>query len=60
MLLRIALLGVSAVIGSIWGLVHFYTHTPPPMVVPVPSASSEWPADAGLVPAPEIEVAPGR
>ncbi len=56
-LVRIVVLASVAVIGSVWALVRTYTRVRPPMVVPVTTSPADWDArDAGLIPAPELEV----
>ena len=54
-LVRVLLLATMAIGGSVWALVRFYTHVRPPMRVPVPAATSDWPEDAGVIAAPGIE-----
>lgn len=52
----LALVGVAA---AVWGIVHHYTTQLPPMrVPPAPSAAPTYDADAGELPAPELERAP--
>ena len=59
-LVRMVAFSCVAVIGSIWGLVRYYTHARGPMVVQVPldGGGGGWDAGAGLIEAPEIEVEP--
>jgi hypothetical protein len=54
LVLRTALLGLVAIAGAAWALVRHYTHTLPPLRVPVvPAAVPTYDADAGEVPVPE-------
>lgn len=56
---RFFVLALVGVIGAVWAIVHHYTTQLPPMRVPVaPSAAPTYDADAGELPAPEIERAP--
>jgi hypothetical protein len=57
LLLRTVLVGLLAIGGATWALVRHYTHTPPPMLVPVPSVPAEAPTydpDAGEFPVPDF------
>jgi len=48
------LLGLFAIAGAAWALVRHYTHTLPPLRVPVaPVAAPTYDVDAGEVPVPE-------
>ena len=54
LLLRTALIGLIAIGGAVWGLVRHYTHTLPPLQVPVaPAPAPTYDADAGEVPVPD-------
>jgi hypothetical protein len=52
LLARTLLFGLLAIAGAIWGLVRYYTHTPPPLRVPVAPAPT-YDADAGETPVPD-------
>jgi hypothetical protein len=57
LLVRTVLIGVLAIGGATWALVRHYTHTPPPMRVPVPAVPAEAPTydpDAGEYPVPDF------
>jgi hypothetical protein len=60
-LVRILVLAGVAIMGSLWGLVRFYTHVKQPILVPVPhvppiSEPVDGDGGARLIPAPEIEI----
>jgi hypothetical protein len=54
LLLRTVVVGLLAIAGAAWGLVRHYTHTLPPLRVPVaPREAPTFDADAGEIPVPE-------
>jgi hypothetical protein len=53
LLVRTVLIALLAIGGATWALVRHYTHTPPPMRVPVPRAAPTYDADAGEIPIPD-------
>jgi hypothetical protein len=63
---RFFVLALVGVVAAVWAIVHHCTTSLPPMRVPVvpslvrgaPSAAPTYDADAGELPAPEIERAP--
>jgi hypothetical protein len=58
LLLRTLLVGLLAIFGAAWALVRHYTHTLPPVRVPVaPREAPTFDADAGELPVPDM-VAP--
>lgn len=64
--IKMFLLASISVVASVWALVRFYTHPRLPMMVPAVAVEREagalgvetWRADAGEIPAPEVEVVP--
>jgi hypothetical protein len=53
-LLRTLLVGLLAIAGAAWALARHYTHTLPPMRVPVaPREAPTFDIDAGEIPVPE-------
>jgi hypothetical protein len=50
---RVLLLASISVVACVYALVRYYTHPALPMFVPAPPS-----ADAGELPAPDIEVVP--
>jgi hypothetical protein len=53
--LRTVLFGLLAIAGAAWALVRHYTHTLPPLRVPVvPAATPTYDADAGEMPVPDV------
>lgn len=58
LLLRTLLVGLLAILGAAWALVRHYTHTLPPLRVPLaPREAPTFDADAGELPVPDM-VAP--
>ena len=53
LLLRTVVIGLIAIGGAAWALVRHYTHTPPPLRVPVPAAAPTYDPDAGEMPVPD-------
>jgi hypothetical protein len=54
LVLRTALFGLLAISGAAWALVRHYTHTLPPLRVPVvPAAAPTYDPDAGEMPVPD-------
>jgi hypothetical protein len=52
---RTFLIGMIAIGGALWALTRHYTHTPPPMRVPVvPREAPTYDVDAGEVPVPDF------
>ena len=52
--LRTVLFGLLAISGAAWALVRHYTHTLPPLRVPVvPAPAPTYDADAGEIPVPD-------
>jgi hypothetical protein len=48
------LFGLLAIAGAAWGLIRHYTHTLPPLRVPViPAPAPTYDADAGEMPVPD-------
>jgi hypothetical protein len=64
LLVRTVLVGLVAIAGAAWALARHYTHTLPPMRVPVtPVTPREVPtfdADAGEFPVPDLFVPDGE
>jgi hypothetical protein len=61
LLLRTVLVGLLAIFGAAWALVRHYTHTLPPLRVPVaPREAPTFDADAGEVPVPDLVVPDGE
>jgi hypothetical protein len=58
LLVRTVLIGLLAIAGAAWALVRHYTHTLPPMRVPVPREAPTYDADAGEFPIPDELGAP--
>jgi hypothetical protein len=55
LLVRTVVLAVFAVWGAAWALHRHYTHELAPMTAPVPTPAPTYDADAGEIPAPELE-----
>ena len=59
LLLRTLLVGLLAIAGAAWALARHYTHTLPPLRVPVaPREAPTFDADAGEFPVPELRGLP--
>lgn len=54
LVLRTVLFGLVAIGGALWALHRHYTHTPPPLRVPVPAEAPTYDADAGEIPVPDF------
>jgi hypothetical protein len=54
-LVRMLALASFAIVGSVWGLVRYYTHVRPPMTLPAPPDAGSADAESDLIP---IELEP--
>jgi hypothetical protein len=59
-MLRLMVFALVGVAGAVYGLVRYYTHSMPPLVVTVPPASAPtYDADAGEWPVPDLWLSDG-